>query len=540
VAIVTNKNKHMKTNLFKIIVVASCAIAVFASCTKKLDLLPTNDVTSAQVYSTPAGYKQAFAKVYGAYALTGNAGPAGNGDVQGIDEGFSDFLRLYFNAQELPTDEAVVAWGDAGIQDFHNMNWSASNPFLTGLYYRCYYQITLCNDFINQASDANLSSRGITGASADSIKTYRAEARFLRAFQYSVIMDLFGSGPFVTDKDVIGSATLPVQATRSQLFTYVETELKDLETSLVAARANEYGRADKAAAWALLARIYLNAGVYTGTTRFTDAITYSKKVIDAGYSLITNYPQLMLADNNLNTSEFILTINYDGLKTQSYGGTTFLTRAPVGGSMTASNYGINGGWGGYRTTKNLPSLFPDNTGTADKRSQFYTAGQNPEINDQTVFTDGTAVTKYRNVKRSGANGQSLDFSDIDFPLFRLAEMYLIYAESVLRGGTGGDAATALTYVNNLRARAYGNATGNINSVTLTTDFILDERAREFYWEGFRRTDLIRYGKFVEGTYVWPWKGGVKSGSAVSAFRTIYPIPTTDLSSNANLKQNPGY
>jgi hypothetical protein len=540
VAIVTNKNKHMKTNLFKIIVVASCAIAIFASCTKKLDLLPTNDVTSAQVYSTPAGYKQAFAKVYGAYALTGNAGPAGNGDVQGIDEGFSDFLRLYFNAQELSTDEAVVAWGDAGIQDFHNMNWSASNPFLTGLYYRCYYQITLCNDFINQASDANLSSRGITGASADSIKTYRTEARFLRAFQYSVIMDLFGSGPFVTDKDVIGSATLPKQATRSQLFTYVESELKDLETSLVAARANEYGRADKAAAWALLARIYLNAGVYTGTTKYTDAVTYSKKVIDAGYALIANYPQLMLADNNLNASEFILTINYDGLKTQSYGGTTFLTHAPVGGSMTALNYGISGGWSGYRTTKSLPSLFPDNTGTADKRSQFYTAGQNPEINDQTVFTDGTAVTKYRNVKRSGTNGQSLDFSDIDFPLFRLPEMYLIYAESVLRGGTGGDAATALTYVNNLRARAYGNATGNITVSTLNTDFILDERARELYWEGFRRTDLIRYGKFVEGTYLWPWKGGVKSGSAVASFRTIYPIPTTDLSSNTNLKQNPGY
>lgn len=530
----------MKTNFLNKMALAGCVIALFASCSKKLDLVPTNEITSANVYSTTTGYKQAFAKVYGSYALTGNAGPAGNGDVQGIDEGFSDFLRLYFNAQELSTDEAVVAWGDAGIQDFHNMNWSASNPFLTGLYYRCYYQITLCNDFINQASDANLSKRNITGSSADSIRTYKAEARFLRAYQYSVIMDLFGTGPFVTDKDVIGSATLPSQATRSQLFTFIESELKDLDASLVAARANEYGRADKAAAWALLARIYLNAGVYTGTTKYTEAVTYSKKVIDAGYSLITNYPQLMLADNNLNTSEFILTINYDGLKTQSYGGTTFLTHAPVGGSMTASNYGISGGWAGYRTTKNLPALFPDNTGTADKRSQFYTAGQNTEITDQTVFTDGTAVTKYRNVKRSGANGQSLDFSDIDFPLFRLSEMYLIYAESVLRGGTGGDAVTALTYVNNIRTRAYGDLTGNVTSAVLTTDFILDERARELYWEGFRRTDLIRYKKFVESTYLWPWKGGVKSGSSVGSFRTVYPLPTTDLSSNANLKQNPGY
>lgn len=530
----------MKTNIFKLIIATSLVAIGVSSCTKKLDLLPTNDVTSAQVYSTPAGYKQAFAKVYGSFALTGNQGPAGNGDVQGIDEGFSDFLRLYFNAQELPTDEAVVAWGDAGIQDFHNMNWSASNPFLTGLYYRCYYQITLCNDFINQSSDANLSSRGISGASADSIRTFKAEARFLRAYQYSVIMDLFGGGPFVTDKDVIGSATLPTQATRAQLFTYIESELKDLDASLAAAKTNEYGRADKAAAWALLARIYLNAGVYTGTARYTDAITYSKKVVDAGYTLTNNYQQLMLADNNMNTNEFILTINYDGLKTQSYGGTTFLTHAPVGGSMTASNYGISGGWAGYRTTKNLPALFPDNTGTADKRSQFYTAGQNTEINDQTVFTDGIAVTKYRNVTRNGSNGQSLDFSDIDFPLFRLSEMYLIYAESVLRGGTGGDPVTALTYINNIRTRAYGSVTGNITTSTLTTDFILDERARELYWEGFRRTDLIRYGKFVDGTYLWPWKGGVKSGTGVASFRAVYPIPSTDLSSNTNLKQNPGY
>lgn len=530
----------MKTNIFKLIIATSLVAIGVSSCTKKLDLLPTNDVTSAQVYSTPAGYKQAFAKVYGSFALTGNQGPAGNGDVQGIDEGFSDFLRLYFNAQELPTDEAVVAWGDAGIQDFHNMNWSASNPFLTGLYYRCYYQITLCNDFINQSSDANLSSRGISGASADSIRTFKAEARFLRAYQYSVIMDLFGGGPFVTDKDVIGSATLPTQATRAQLFTYIESELKDLDASLAAAKTNEYGRADKAAAWALLARIYLNAGVYTGTPRYTDAITYSKKVVDAGYTLTNNYQQLMLADNNMNTNEFILTINYDGLKTQSYGGTTFLTHAPVGGSMTASNYGISGGWAGYRTTKNLPALFPDNTGTADKRSQFYTAGQNTEINDQTVFTDGIAVTKYRNVTRNGSNGQSLDFSDIDFPLFRLSEMYLIYAESVLRGGTGGDPVTALTYINNIRTRAYGSVTGNITTSTLTTDFILDERARELYWEGFRRTDLIRYGKFVDGTYLWPWKGGVKSGTGVASFRAVYPIPSTDLSSNTNLKQNPGY
>ena len=529
----------MRSNSLRLFITTCIIGTSLASCTKKLDLLPTNDITSTQVYSTPAGYTLAFAKVYGSFALTGNQGPAGNGDIQGIDEGFSDFLRLYFNAQELSTDEAVVSWGDAGLQDFHNMNWSASNPFLTGLYYRCYYQITLCNDFINQASDGKLTSRGITGANADLIRTYRAEARFLRAFQYSAVMDLFGTGPFVTEKDVLGSV-LPKQAKRTDLFSYIESELKAIDASLAAPKTNQYGRADKAAAWALLARLYLNAQVYTGTDRFADAITYSKKVIDAGYSLISDYRWLMLADNNLNTDEFLLTINYDGLKTQSYGGTTFLTHAPVGGSMTASNYGIGGGWAGYRATKNLPDLFPDFSGASDKRSQFYTAGQNLDIKDITLFTDGLAVTKYRNVTRSGALGQSLDFSDIDFPLFRLAEMYLVYAEATLRGGAGGDQVLALTYINNLRTRAYGDASGNILPSDLTTDFILDERARELYWEGFRRTDLIRYGKFTEGTYLWPWKGGVAGGTSVAGFRSVYPIPSADLSANTNLVQNPGY
>lgn len=529
----------MKKNIFKIVITAGFLAGSFASCTKKLDLLPTNDVTASQVYSTPAGYKQAFAKVYGSFALTGNQGPAGNGDIQGIDEGTSDFLRLFWKAQELSTDEAVVSWGDPGIQDFHNMNWSSSNPMLTGVYYRSYYQITLCNDFINQASDGNLASRGITGADADAIKMYATEARFLRAYQYWVIMDLFGSGPMVTEKDALGSI-IPPQASRADLFAYVESELKTIEGTLVAARANEYGRADKAAAWSLLSRLYLNSQVYTGTARYADAVTYSKKVIDAGYTLIPNYTQLMLADNNTNTSEFILTINYDGIKTQNWGGTTFLTHAPVGGSMTASKFGIDGGWSGIRATKALPAMFPDATGTADKRAQFYTAGQNLDITDLTSFTDGYAVTKFKNVTKAGAPGSSLTWVDIDFPIFRLAEQYLVYAEATLRGGAGGDATLALTYVNNLRTRAYGGATGNITSSQLTTDFILDERARELYWEGFRRTDLIRYNKFVESTYLWPWKGGVAGGTGVASFRKVYPIPSADISSNVKLTQNPGY
>jgi len=525
----------MKKNYLKLVVATGCLILSMASCTNKLDLLPTNDITSEQVYKTADGYKLAFAKVYGSFALTGNNGPAGNRDILAIsDEGFSDFLRLYWYAQEFSTDEAVVGWPDAGIPDFHKMNWTSNNPFIKGLYYRSFYQITLCNDFIRQSSDAKLAERGITGADADNIRRYRAEARFLRAFQYSVLMDLFGKPAFITDDTAIGAA-LPTQKTRTELFNYIESELKAIESQLAAPRSNEYGRADQAAAWALLARIYLNAQVYTGTARYTDAITYSKKVIDVpGYQLLSDYTRLMRADNHINNTEAILTINYDGKKTQNYGGTTFITHAAVGGNMSTADFGIDYAWAGTRVTKNIPLLFADD----DKRAQFFKGNNGIEIDDIGEFKDGYAVTKFKNKTAANASGSDLTFVDIDFPLFRLAEQYLIYAEAVKRGGNGGSEATAIGYLNLLRQRAFGNASGNINSYTV--DFILDERGRELYWEGFRRTDLIRFGKFTEDSYLWPWKGGTKNGKGVESWRKVYPIPADDINSNPNLTQNPNY
>ncbi|PTR01479.1 putative outer membrane starch-binding protein [Mucilaginibacter yixingensis] len=530
---------------------AALVAGSLSACKKGMDLTPNYQVTASSVYSTPAGYKQALAKVYGSMALTGNTGPSGSPDLPIGDEGQNvDFFRTWWGAQELSTDEAVSNWGDAGLADFHNLNWNSSNNFLKGLYYRSMYQITLCNDFIRQSSDANLSSRGITGSDATDVHYYVAEARFIRAFQYWVLMDLFGNPPFVTDANAVGSA-LPPQTDRKTLFNYIESELKAIDGSLKAPRTNEYGRADQAAEWALLARLYLNAQVYTGTARYADAITYANKVINAGYTLMPVYDNLMLADNNVANTEFIWTINYDGLKTTSYGGTTFMTHAQVGGSMPAAAFGLNGGWGGMRTTRALSDLFPANTSTAfpnngnpDTRAEFWTDGQTADISDVTNFTGGGyGVNKYRNVLSTNAaqSGSSKDYSDVDFPVFRLAEMYLIYAEAVLRGGTGGDAATALTYINKLRTRAYaGKTTGNIAASDLTTDFILQERARELYWECQRRTDLVRYGRFAESTYLWQWKGGVKTGTGVPSFRNLFPIPVDDINANSNLKQNPGY
>lgn len=519
------------------------AATLLVSCHKDLDRFPPNDVTSEVVYSTEAGYKQVLAKVYGSMALTGNQGPAGSGDVAGIDEGTSDFLRLFWKAQELSTDEAVVGWNDVGIKDFHDMNWSANNPMLNGLYNRSFYIITLANEFIRESAPEKVTARGL-GTAADNIRAMRAEARFVRAFQYWVLMDLFANPGFVDESVAIGAGSLPTQINRANLFNYIESELKAIEADLPAAKGNEYGRADKAAAWALLARMYLNAQVYTNTPKWNEAITYSKKVIDAGYTLMNNYRYLMLADNNVGNTEAIWTLNYDGVKTRNYGGTTFLVNASVNGDNTTykDSAGL-GGWSGIRATKNLPMLFPgypNFSSTPDRRAQFFTQGQNPEIADISKFTDGLGVVKFRNKTRGGAYGSDpgRTFADIDFPLFRLAEMYLVYAEAVVRGGTGGTMTEAVNYFNLLRRRAYGDASGDVTSIN--ADLILDERARELYWEAFRRTDLIRYNRFTDASYLWPWKGGVAGGTGVPSYRRIYPIPVTEVSANPNIKQNPNY
>ena len=519
---------------------ALLATLALVSCHKDLDLRPLNSNTSEKQYSTALGYKQVLAKVYGAYSLASSGGTSvPDVSIAGIsDPATTDFVRAWWNMQELSTDEAICAWNDPVLQAFHNMNWASSNIFINALYSRSVFQITVANELIRESTDEKIAGRGLKDSEAD-IRNYRNEARFLRAFQYWVLMDVFGNPPFVTEADPIGKY-IPPQISRSELFTYVESELKDLETVLPAARTNEYARADQAAAQALLARLYLNAEVYTGTARFTDAITYAQKVINSGYSLKTDYKTLFMSDNNLNNAEIILPVAYDAINSANYGGTTFLTCSAHGTNVTDNQkYGIpGGGWLGNRSTKNLPLTFGDYSGNADKRALF--GPGNLEINDVIVFNDGIGVYKFNNQTSAGTTPPSPNgvLVSTDFPLFRLAEMYLVYAEAVLRGGTGGDNATALAYFNLLRARGYGNNSGNLPSLQLSD--IISERSRELYWEGFRRTDLIRFNQFTGSTYLWPWKGGVRTGTGVDDHYRLYPIPASDLLSNPNLTQNPGY
>lgn len=519
-----------------LLLVAAAGVLLMASCSKKLDRRPNNGIYADSVYSNFNGYKQSLAKIYGAFALTGSSGP-GSTDLAGIDAGLSDFIRMYWNLQELASDEAVCAWitdANGAIQELNTMNWSVNDAILTGLYNRSFYQITVANSFLRQATPDAVAAHGITGTDADEIRHFAAEARFLRAYQYWVLMDLFGNPPFVTEQDAIGSF-LPKQISRDSLFQYIQSELLAIEPDLKDARTNEYGRADKAADWALLARLYLNAEVYTGTAHYDSAAIYAKKVIDAGYQLAPDYKNLFLADNDVNNQEIILPINYDALKTQNYGGTTFIVNSSINTDMNPSSFGVpSGGWGGNRAKPSLPNLFTDLSGSTDKRAMFY--GDVKDVTALNQFTDGLRVTKFKNINSDGSTPANAGtFASTDFPLFRLGEIYLEYAEALLRTG---DVAGALTAFNTVRQRAYGNNSGNVT--TLTLDDILAERGRELYWEAYRRTDLIRFGKYTGGNYLWQWKGGVKDGTAVPDYLKLYPIPSTDIISNTNLVQNPGY
>lgn len=511
------------------------SLFAFYSCTKNLNQSPAYGLNSEVVYSDPNNYINVLSKLYSGLSMTGLQGPAGQADIAGIDEGFSAYVRVLWNLQELPTDEAVCGWNDPGIPTLNKMQWNADDGWVKGMYYRIYYQITLCNEFIYQSRDERLDERGFSDADKEMIRMYRNEARFLRSLSYFHAMDLFGNVPFVTEEDRVG-AFQPERITRTDLFNYVESELIDLSNVLSAAGTVDYGRATREAAKTLLAKVYLNAEVYSGTNRYDDCRNYCEQVINSGaFQLDMDYQHLFLADNQ-NSSEVIFPVVYDGLYAQTWGGTTYLVCGALGGSMNAADYGVNGKWGGLRSTSAFVNKFPDTT--EDSRFLFYRDGQELEITNLGTFTQGYAYPKYKNVTSVGDVGSNNGTSahvDIDFPMFRLADVYLMLAESAYRNGDQG---TALNYVNMLRERAYGNSNNNISSINL--DDILDERSRELAWEGSRRTDLIRFGKFTSGDYVWPFKGGDVSGVGTSSHLELYPIPTSDLILNPNLTQNPGY
>ena len=516
------------------------------SCTKDLDVTPIDPSTTMTVDEVGL-----YTKCYANMALAGNTGADGDCDIDRLDGGTTGFVRQLWNANELTTDEAICAWGDPGIPQFNYNQYDASHPMLEGFYYRLYGGINYCNHYLDVC-------KGIDA-------TREAEVRFLRALYYYHLMDCYGNVPFSTK--VSTESPSPLES-RTALFNWIESELKDVVGSMLAPAVrkstdNGYGRADQDAVNLLLARMYLNAEVYTGTARWEDAKTYAEKVINGPHKLWTTgtgkwsaYQMLFMGDNGENGSsqEAILPLYQDGVTTTSWGTSLFLMASTWKADMdTDKDYGTDQFWAGNRARSQfIAKFFPNNDApkaniadmvkaAGDDRALFFGKGRDLVVETPTEYTSGYAVGKFRNTYSNGGNPHNSKFVDTDYFLMRSAEAYLIAAEADARLNGGVTTATGKGYIDAIRQRANNKdlkASYNLNQ-------ILDERARELYYEGFRRTDLIRYGYYggeKSGEYLWEWKGGIKNGQAIAAYLNVFAIPAEDVNSNPNLKgkQNTGY
>ena len=543
----------MKKYIYSLAILMSAV--TLNSCIGDLDTMPLNetDKTAEQVYVTLGDFEKGLAYIYGSFSLVSQSDP-GSADINVGDAGASELVRQYMVLNEMSVGSLKCVWGDTYVADLQNNSWTtAPNDALIAVYTRCMMIVTRSNEFLLQ-SDKKIDMEGI--------KELRAEARFLRSLGYYILLDLFGNPPFALPENIGGA--LPTQIGREGLFNWIESELKAIISgedgeALPNKGSVAYPRADKGAAQAVLARMYLNAEVYTGTARWADAKTAAEAVIAMGYKLCPNYEELFMQDNteNLNArNEFIFAIAYDRDKTQSYGGTTALINASLGEDANngiAAALGYPAGtkisrdqWNGYHVPNDLVGVDWEATSglgynreKSDRRAFFYNIG-GVEAYDKANVNSGWRCWKF-NSRASDGTLYSTDnysiFSSADFPMFRLAEMYLIYAEAQARldGGTTTDS-KAMGYIKELRDRAGMTTPSSIN-----LDFILKERACELMWEGHRRTDLIRYGYFTAMSFPWPYKGGIPDGKvALPSYRTVYPLLQSDLSENSNLVQNTGY
>ena len=531
---------------------AVAAAAMLTACVGDLNTIPLNetDVTSETAYGADeAGYVQGLTKIY--FQLVSN----NTQDLQVADGGASEFIRAFWSTQEVTADAAKCAWGDAWVNDLNNNTWKGDvlNDAVYAVYVRTLQGITYVNEYLRQTSDANLDLRGCSADVKAKVQEYRAEARFLRAFFYWAAMDTFGQVPFSTENTQFGGGYNPPQAPAAEIFDFIVSELNDLASdgSAMPAAQSNYPRADKGSVLGLLARVYLNAEVYTGTAKWAEAKATCEKIYGLGYALAPTHAELFRGDNGENPDakkEMLFAASYNAEHTQSYGGTTYLTLSTLSGDDGAVNItGINGGWAGNRVPYEYVQKFftdvknPDYAaGTydwTDKRaSYFYITGRTESMQDNlNTFLNGWSCIKFNNVPHDmdavdyASIAATKNFSDIDWPLIRLGEIHLIYAEACMHAG--GDASAQVA--------ALAERAGVTAPATIDADFLMAERARELMWEAHRRTDLIRYGKWISG-YNWTYKGGNFGGQDLPEHFNVFPVPSTELATNLDLQQNPGY
>lgn len=381
----------------------------------------------------------------------------------------------------------------------------------------------------------------------------------MRALFYYHALDFYRNIPMVTENDPVGSY-IPPRYTPQQTFDYIESELKDCVGDMLPASTCPYGQASQGAAYTLLAKLYLNSEVYTGVAKYAECKDACEKVMDMGYSLESDYSKLFNADNDKRTNEIIFALPVSAEHTVSWGSSTYLVCGQVSMSNANQNvadYGVTAGWSEFRLRPEFVDKFTqtDIDGNGDKRCKFFTNGQSKDISSMTDEASGYLSEKWSNLKDDGTTASNTADAGVetDFPLFRLADVYLMYAECVVRlhndwdNWAGGSDATdptviasrkqgAIYWINQLRERSKASAVwaSNFADDDAFLQFILDERARELYHEGYRRTDLIRYGQFTTNKYIWQWKGGTHDGQAVDSKYNIYPIPNTELTANPNL------
>jgi starch-binding outer membrane protein, SusD/RagB family len=523
---------------------------IISSCIKDLDVTPKDPSTilAGNLGDNPTYMKEVLGKIYASFIISGQ-GANGGDDITASDGNFFTTTRALWNLQEITTDEAICGWGDVGIADLNTQTWSKSNPFLTALYQRLSLSITYANDFIKFTN----------GNTDPAVMRYNAEARFLRALAYYYHMDLFGNPPFTTDADGVGKF-YPKQISRAKLFNYIVSELHAIETKLGEPKFS-YPEADQATCWMLLAKVYLNAQVYTGTAKWDSCKLYCDKVINSGkYSLAANYRQNFSANNDgTHNPEMIFAWEQDGIHTQGYVGTTFIIESSSDAVyIRAEDYhGLtsNTDWNGNRARKQFMNVLVDTLTTysggpvpasdptfslcKDKRVFLK---QKKSMNIPSAASNGDyGIGVYKFTAKNGDGTQAADYNtayaSTDFPIFRYADALLMRAEALYRLN---DKTNAVKDINAIRERAYGNTTGDITAGQLTDQFLLDERGREFYYEAQRRTDLIRFGKFTDGNYNWQWKGNTYNGTNTDKHLNLFPIPGDEVSANPNIIQNNGY
>ena len=546
----------MKRNMKHIAWIAAGASMLFTACIGDLDTLPLNpsDSTSETVYGADeSGYIAGLTKLYFNFVSNETT------DLQVSDAGASELVRAFWTVQEVTSDACKCAWeNDAWVRAMNTNTWSdADNDATYAVYVRTLQGIAYTNEYLRQTASDRLSDRGVSSELAAKIQGFRAEARFLRAYFYWMALDVFGDVPFTTENSPFGGGVNPKQASRKDVFDYCISELTALaadDSPMPAARSN-YPRADKGAVLGLLARMYLNAEVYTGTPMWQEAKDACEDIFTMGYSLCPEYADLFRGDNGENPealNEVLFGISYDAEQTQSYGGTSYLTLAAIAATDVSSTQminGVNNGWGGIRVPYEYVEKYFNvrnadySAGTYDvndKRGRmFYIKGRSESMDGALyVFLNGWSCLKFNNIPHNMDQDSYLEtaaskaYSDIDFPMIRLGEIYLIYAEACMNLG---QANTALPKVQELAARA-----GVTAPTSITQEWLIEERARELMWEGHRRTDLIRYGKFSSSSFLWTYKGGSFSGQGFDDHMKIFAIPASELASNPELHQNPGY